>query len=49
MHTALWVLAITSVIGAGVSLLRPRHAGHETAEEAAPSQASQRVLSKEAA
>jgi EmrB/QacA subfamily drug resistance transporter len=25
MHTALWVLAITSLIGAGVSLLRPRH------------------------
>jgi EmrB/QacA subfamily drug resistance transporter len=27
MHTALWMLAITSLIGAGVSLLRPRHAG----------------------
>ena len=27
MHTALWVLAITSLIGAGVSLLRPSHAG----------------------
>ncbi len=27
MHTALWVLAITSLVGAGVSLLRPRHAG----------------------
>ena len=27
MHTALWVLATTSVIGAGVSLLRPRHEG----------------------
>ncbi len=26
MHTALWVLAITSLLGAGVSLLRPRHA-----------------------
>jgi EmrB/QacA subfamily drug resistance transporter len=25
MHTALWVLAATSVLGAGVSLLRPRH------------------------
>jgi EmrB/QacA subfamily drug resistance transporter len=25
MHTALWVLAATSVVGAGVSLLRPRH------------------------
>jgi EmrB/QacA subfamily drug resistance transporter len=26
MHTALWALAATSLIGAGVSLLRPRHA-----------------------
>jgi MFS family permease len=26
MHTALWVLAATSVLGAGVSLLRPKHA-----------------------
>jgi EmrB/QacA subfamily drug resistance transporter len=26
MHTALWVLAATSVVGAGVSLLRPKHA-----------------------
>jgi MFS family permease len=25
MHTALWVLAATSLIGAGVSLLRPGH------------------------
>lgn len=25
MHAALWVLAATSLIGAGVSLLRPRH------------------------
>jgi MFS family permease len=25
MHEALWVLAATSVLGAGVSLLRPRH------------------------
>jgi hypothetical protein len=25
MHTALIVLALTSLIGAGVSLLRPRH------------------------
>jgi len=27
MHTALWVLAATSVVGAAVSLLRPREAG----------------------
>jgi MFS family permease len=25
MHTALWVLAAAALIGAGVSLLRPRH------------------------
>ena len=25
MHTALWVLAITSLLGAVVSLMRPRH------------------------
>src|SRR4051812_855696 len=31
MHTALWVLAATSVVGAGVSLLRPRHARAEEA------------------
>jgi EmrB/QacA subfamily drug resistance transporter len=27
MHTALWVLAATSLVGAAVSLLRPRHGG----------------------
>jgi EmrB/QacA subfamily drug resistance transporter len=32
MHTALWVLAITSLIGAGVSLLRPRSATTAVAE-----------------
>jgi EmrB/QacA subfamily drug resistance transporter len=32
MHTALWVLAATSVVGAGVSLLRP---AHSTASELA--------------
>jgi MFS family permease len=34
MHTALWVLAATSMVGAVVSLMRPRHArlaGSETA------------------
>ena len=34
MHTALWVLAATSVIGAGVSLLRPRHEGAAERETA---------------
>jgi EmrB/QacA subfamily drug resistance transporter len=33
MHTALWVLAATSVAGAFVSLLRPRHAEAEADEE----------------
>ena len=32
MHTALWVLAATSLIGAGVSLLRPRHVKHPVAD-----------------
>jgi EmrB/QacA subfamily drug resistance transporter len=32
MHTALWVLAATSLIGAGVSLLRPRHVEHRVAD-----------------
>ncbi len=35
MHTALWVLAATSLIGAGVSLLRPRHT-REAKETAMP-------------
>jgi len=39
MHTALWVLAITSLVGAGVSLLRPRHAGQVDALEAEPERA----------
>ena len=29
MHTALWVLAATSLVGAGVCLMRPRHARRE--------------------
>ena len=38
MHTALWVLAATSVVGAGVSLLRPKHgsASDELAEDHRP-------------
>jgi hypothetical protein len=36
MHTALWVLAAVSLLGTGVSLLRPRHvAGAQTATAAA--------------
>jgi MFS family permease len=34
MHTALWVLAATSVLGAGVSLLRPRHVRENAPVEA---------------
>jgi hypothetical protein len=30
MHTALWVLAATSLAGAVVSLMRPRHAAERT-------------------
>jgi MFS family permease len=41
MHTALWVLAATSLIGAGVSLLRPRHV-RDTSEAAVP--AADRVV-----
>ena len=32
MHTALWVLAATSLVGACVSLLRPRHSRAESPE-----------------
>ncbi len=32
MHTALWALAATSLIGAGVSLLRPRHVRNPVAD-----------------
>jgi EmrB/QacA subfamily drug resistance transporter len=39
MHTALWVLAATSMLGAGVSLLRPRHGAEP---ETQPSLASAR-------
>jgi EmrB/QacA subfamily drug resistance transporter len=38
MHTALWVLAAVSLLGTGVSLLRPRHvAGTQTAAATAAS------------
>jgi len=33
MHTALWVLAATSLLGAGVCLMRPRHMSAEDAPE----------------
>jgi MFS family permease len=34
MHVALWVLAVVSVIGAGVCLLRPRHVKDEADPQA---------------
>jgi EmrB/QacA subfamily drug resistance transporter len=43
MHTALWVLAITSLIGAGVSLLRPSHMPADTPTESQPSAIADRV------
>ena len=39
MHTALWVLAATSVLGAGVSLLRPRHIHADAVDREEPSAA----------
>ena len=36
MHTALWVLAATSFVGAAVSLLRPRHSAGELERERRP-------------
>jgi len=32
LHVALWTLAIISLAGAGVSLLRPKHVRHEATE-----------------
>ncbi len=46
MHTALWVLAITSLVGAGVSLMRPSHQqAEEDVGDFAPS-AGQAVASR---
>jgi EmrB/QacA subfamily drug resistance transporter len=45
MHVALWVLAGTSLLGALVCLLRPRHAsGSEPVREQAPAPIAQRSL-----
>jgi hypothetical protein len=35
MHFALWCMAALSIVGAGVSFARPKHAGHHVVEEAA--------------
>jgi EmrB/QacA subfamily drug resistance transporter len=43
MHTALWVLAITSLVGAGVSLLRPSHTPAAEGRESQPGAIADRV------
>jgi MFS family permease len=48
MHTALWALAATSLVGAGVSLLRPPHRGVPAAIPVEP-QAPARLARSEAA
>ncbi|MGN6586680.1 MAG: MFS transporter, partial [Solirubrobacterales bacterium] len=45
MHTALWVLAATSVLGAGVSLLRPKDESAEAHVE--PAEAFEEALAEE--
>jgi EmrB/QacA subfamily drug resistance transporter len=49
MHTALWVLAATSVIGAGVSWLRPKEVGTATrvAARPDPARAVEEAISEE--
>jgi EmrB/QacA subfamily drug resistance transporter len=47
MHTALWVLALTSVLGAGVSLLRPRHVPAGDEERVAPGAAFEETVREE--
>jgi EmrB/QacA subfamily drug resistance transporter len=46
MHTALWALAATSVLGAGVSLLRPRDES-ATASEPRPGTAIEEAIAEE--
>jgi EmrB/QacA subfamily drug resistance transporter len=45
MHTALWALAATSVLGAGVSLLRPAHEAPERRPR--PAQAIEEAIAEE--
>ncbi len=47
MHTALWVLAATSVLGAGVSLLRPRHAPAGEEAPCPPAEAIEEAITGE--
>jgi MFS family permease len=46
MHEALWVLAATSVIGAGVSMLRPKHVSSAT-EPCEPAAAIEEAIAEE--
>ncbi|HET8954821.1 MAG TPA: MFS transporter [Solirubrobacterales bacterium] len=45
MHEALWVLAATSVIGAGVSMLRPKHV--EVEAPCPPAEATREAIGEE--
>jgi hypothetical protein len=45
MHEALWVLAATSVIGAGVSMLRPKHVAVEA--PCPPAEAARDAIAEE--
>jgi len=47
MHEALWVLAATSVIGAGVSLLRPKHVRQGDEVPCPPAEATREAIAEE--
>src|SRR5436305_6651888 len=47
MHEALWVLAATSVIGAGVSLLRPKHEPAVQGSPCPPAEVFEEALAEE--
>jgi len=47
MHEALWVLAATSVVGAGVSLLRPKHESAIDEVPCPPAEAFEEALAEE--
>ncbi|MFN8163422.1 MAG: hypothetical protein U0R26_06250 [Solirubrobacterales bacterium] len=47
MHTALWVLAAVSVIGAGVSLLRPGEESVKGARRPSPTLAIEEAIAEE--
>jgi EmrB/QacA subfamily drug resistance transporter len=47
MHTALWVLAATSVVGAGVSLLRPKHRRASEEVPCPPAEAINEAIAEE--